>query len=236
MSVYAGPEIVNDGLALCLDATNTKSYPGTGTSWNDLSGNNRHFSWVSTPTYDVDENIPHFTTLGNRCVGPASNSFGIDNNSGYTIFLIMKQITLVSTSAFQFYQDGAGSVGRAIFAHATWSDNVVYFDQGGCCGSDTRTAVASGGSQTWNIWTFRRLTASSTRSIFKNGNVLITNTNAAATITPNSTAMDLGSSASYGGNSSTWNARLASFYVYNRGLSEAEIQQNFKALRGRFSI
>ena len=33
MSAYSGPEIVNDGLVLCLDAANFKSYPGTGTTY-----------------------------------------------------------------------------------------------------------------------------------------------------------------------------------------------------------
>jgi hypothetical protein len=201
------------------------------TIWTDLSGNGRNFTWVSSPSFTSGP-IPYFSTLGNRCTGPASNSFGINNTSGYTIFLIMMQNAVVATSAFKFY--GGGS--RGIFSHCTWSDNVVYFDQGGCCGSNTRTNVASGGAQTWNIWTFRRFTGSSTRSISKNGTTLITNTAAAADINLSSTAVDLGSSDEYGGNSSTWNARLGGFIVYNRGLSDDEITQNFNALRSRFSI
>ena len=39
-----GPNIVTDGLVLYLDAANPKSYPGTGTTWYDLSGNNNHFT------------------------------------------------------------------------------------------------------------------------------------------------------------------------------------------------
>ena len=39
MGVFAGPEINEDGLILVLDAGNTKSYPGSGTTWSDLSGN-----------------------------------------------------------------------------------------------------------------------------------------------------------------------------------------------------
>ena len=34
-----GPNVVTDGLVLYLDAGNTKSYPGTGTVWYDVSGN-----------------------------------------------------------------------------------------------------------------------------------------------------------------------------------------------------
>jgi hypothetical protein len=39
MGVYAGPDIVENGLVLALDAGNTKSYPGSGSTWTDLSGN-----------------------------------------------------------------------------------------------------------------------------------------------------------------------------------------------------
>jgi hypothetical protein len=38
MSYANGPRIVTDGLVCCLDAANRKSYPGSGTTWYDLSG------------------------------------------------------------------------------------------------------------------------------------------------------------------------------------------------------
>jgi len=40
---YATAPIVTDGLVLYLDAANLKSYPGSGTDWNDISGNNFNF-------------------------------------------------------------------------------------------------------------------------------------------------------------------------------------------------
>jgi len=233
MSIYGGPDIVTDGLVLHLDAANRKSYPGSGNTWYDISGNGRNFNWYSTPSF-TSGSIPYFSTLGNRCTGPASNSFGIDNTSGYTIFIVCMQNSLVSTSAFKFY--GSVPYNRGIFAHLTWGDNNIYFDQGGCCGSNTRTNVSSGGSQTWNIWTLRRFTNSSTRTISKNGITRQTNTNSAANINLNSTGVDVGSSDTYGGNSSTWNARLQCFTAYNRGLSDAEILNNCNAIKGRYGL
>jgi hypothetical protein len=226
--------IVTNGLVLHLDASIPESYPGSGTSWFDLSGNGRNFSWVSSPSVETEGSIKYFSTLGNRCDGPASNSFGINNTSGYTIFLISKQNSIVASSAFKFYSSVSG--GRGIFSHCTWSNDIVYFDQGGCCNADTRTDVASGGSQTWNIWTFRRFTNSSTRTISKNGTTLITNTATAADINLNSTGVNLGGSDETGGTSSAWNARLGGFIVYNRGLNDSEIQQNVNALRTRFGV
>ena len=42
MSVVAGPKVVTDGIILSLDAANTKSYPGSGSTWTDLSKENNH--------------------------------------------------------------------------------------------------------------------------------------------------------------------------------------------------
>jgi hypothetical protein len=38
---YAFGKIVTDGLVLVLDAADKNSYPGSGTTWRDMSGNNR---------------------------------------------------------------------------------------------------------------------------------------------------------------------------------------------------
>ncbi len=51
MSYSNGPRIVNDGLVLCLDAGNSKSYPGAGTTWTDLSGNNNNGTLTNGPTF-----------------------------------------------------------------------------------------------------------------------------------------------------------------------------------------
>ena len=40
-----------DGLVLCLDAANTRSYPGSGTTWADLSGNGNSGTLTNGPTY-----------------------------------------------------------------------------------------------------------------------------------------------------------------------------------------
>jgi hypothetical protein len=39
---FQAPAIISNGLVLYLDAGNPSSYPGGGTTWTDLSGNNNH--------------------------------------------------------------------------------------------------------------------------------------------------------------------------------------------------
>jgi hypothetical protein len=51
MATNYNPGIVTSGLVLCLDAGNTKSYPGSGTTWTDLSGNGNTGTLVNSPSY-----------------------------------------------------------------------------------------------------------------------------------------------------------------------------------------
>jgi hypothetical protein len=54
MSVFGGPNIIEDGLVLCLDAGNTKSYPGTGSTWTDLSRNGNNASAQGSLVFSTD--------------------------------------------------------------------------------------------------------------------------------------------------------------------------------------
>lgn len=53
MAFNYSPKIVKDGLVFYLDAANKKSYAGTGTSWNDLSGNNNTGTLTNGPTFNA---------------------------------------------------------------------------------------------------------------------------------------------------------------------------------------
>ncbi len=55
MSTIGGPEIVSDGLVFLLDAANTKSYPGSGTSITDVVGNVSG-DLINGPTFDSANN------------------------------------------------------------------------------------------------------------------------------------------------------------------------------------
>jgi len=54
MAFGRGPKIVKDNLVLMLDAANPKSYPGTDTTWTDLSGNSHTGTLVNGLTYSSD--------------------------------------------------------------------------------------------------------------------------------------------------------------------------------------
>jgi len=53
MGVGYNPRIVTDGLVLCLDAANKRSYPGSGTTWIDKVGGNDG-TLTNGPTFSGD--------------------------------------------------------------------------------------------------------------------------------------------------------------------------------------
>ena len=210
-------------LEVYLDARTTlQSYSGSGTSWMDVSGKSKNFTWDANPSY-VSGAAAYFNTNGRFASGPASNSVGITNTSGYTVMLLANVNSNVATGAFRFFStNGAdnSAAGRGIFSHHPWSDGNIYFDQGGCCDANTRTVAASGGANSWNLWTLRRQSGGSTRTITKNNSILTTNTNAAANINLSSQVIRINNTIDYG---ATWDAQIASFIVYSRDLSNLEI-------------
>lgn len=79
--MYVGPNIVRDGLVLALDAASSRSYPGSGTTWYDLSGNDFHFTLDGSGiSYGYSTDIPIFSLAD----GGATYSGVITNNTTCT--------------------------------------------------------------------------------------------------------------------------------------------------------
>ena len=62
MGLNHSPSIVTNGLTLYLDAGNPKSYPGSGTAWNDLSGQGKNFTWSASPSFVSAGALSYFNT------------------------------------------------------------------------------------------------------------------------------------------------------------------------------
>lgn len=74
MALAHNPKIVTDGLVLCLDAANPKSYPGSGTVWSDLSGNGNNGTLVNGVGYN--SNNGGYLTFDGSNDGGGSGNFG----------------------------------------------------------------------------------------------------------------------------------------------------------------
>ena len=245
--------LITSGLRVHLDAGNSSSYGGSGSTWSDISGNAYNFAWGSTPRFLTDSKRSWFETLNNQALGPASNGIGLSNISGYTIIMINRTgdsnnetpgFNTANNSGFKFHTTttATGVFSRGIFIHPAWNNGTtIYFDQGGCCGESQRMSVGnaqvsdlSSSIHTWTMWGYRSTVG--TRSIYRNGREIMGTTVGATDLNLSATAINLGSSDEYGGAASNWDGKLNLFLVYNRGLTDTEMFRLFKHYKTRLDV
>ena len=231
MSLAHSPKIVTDGLVLYLDANNKKSYSGTGSTWFDLSSGSRHYSIGANVAWNSNG---YFNFAGGICTGPASNTFGFSSTVEHTIFAFA---SVTGTNANEFFKWVAtptvGTETRAIQTHFPFG-NAFYYDVAGCCGTNQRIQSSTidddfttAGTRGY-MWRTRTNTTPN-RQFFINANSVVdSGVNTTATVNWNLTT-----SATIG---NAWYGNLYQFIVYNRALSDSEIQQNYNALRGRYGL
>ena len=222
-------EIPRDGLIIHLDAANLNSYPGSGNTWYDLSGNGYNFTWNSTPSFTSNGVSSYFSTLGNKATGPASNGVGITDTSGYSVITISYTTTSQTDSAFKMYSSNTN--GRGVFFHPGWSNYTIYFDQGGCCGADTRTAYGFSSTDFTNFRMWTLMSNVYTREIWMNDNKFIINTTQAATLGLLSTGIDFGGT----DEGMTWDAKLNTLLIYKRMLNPYEISEIYNTFKSRLT-
>jgi hypothetical protein len=219
--------IVTDGLVLNLDAGFTPSYPKNGTTWYDLSGNNRHYTLKNGTSWSNGSFI--LDGVDDFIEGPPSNSFDIVQD--HTIELVVKTTQIKQSVTFFWRSDN----NRAILTHTPWDDGRIYYDIGGCCGGSQRIDYSN--PNTLNnlmYYTYRtRSDVKPYRHIYQNGVAKVNSgNNENSTITFNSSPMIIGGE----GSSISYKGHIYMLRVYNRALSDSEILQNFNAQKGRFGL
>ena len=240
MGEAGGPRIPQSGMQLNLDASNSKSSPGSGTTWFDVSGNDRDFTWSSAPTYNTRPVVGGYQQPDSidaaTATGPASNSFGIDSSSGASFVFYCTNDSLTAKSAFKWYMgDGTGNDARGYFAHLPWNDGKIYFDTNGSTSTssgggrvNTSTNIGSHINFFW-VHVFTKSADGATMKIYRDGEEVASRTNAGACPTLSDDGARVGGDDAYTG----WDAKMGAFLCYNRELSANEVKQITAALRGR---
>jgi hypothetical protein len=232
MSATINPDIVTDGLVLCLDAGNSMSYPGSGNTWTDLSGNGNS------------------GTLGNH-IFTSDNKGSISFNGSSTTCLISASESLKLTTApltiiAWAYQDTSGY--RCIFAQYNNTtnykltkmlridlSNIIYYHG---INNGSFSSVSKTGNQL-NQWNYYSVTVSGTPTaayIQLGYNLDYTNLtfrNNLSTTPDLTTPVTIGSNGGYG---EDWDGNISTVMFYNRALSQNDLLQNYLATKGRYGL
>jgi hypothetical protein len=227
MGLGHGADTVRNGLVLHLDAANPKSYPGSGTTWHDLSG--------------VDNN------------GTLANSVGYStNNKGYMTFDGVDDYCDVGTSST--LKPSYITVSTWINFSAISSNNRVLSDwhQNGNNGDRWIFYTATSTQVQWYIHTtvggdvglpftvnlnqWYNLTGTfngSTTALYVNGELFLSTSKSGILVSGSSQSVRIGRQAESGG---SHNGSISHVKIYNRALPAVEVRQNFNAFRGRYGI
>jgi hypothetical protein len=223
MALSYNPKIITNGLVLCLDAANRDSYPGSGTLWNDLSGNRYNFSLVNSPTFSSSNSgILTFngTNQHSTVTGP---SIGTDD---YALELWARFTSLPSNGVL-FDSNSADNAGDGIMI--TYSGGNLYFRYRGSFTPFVSTASIT--ASTW--YHFAMVRNGSTVTAYINGSSIGTFSETARNLS--STRYTIGTYTVR--NNFYFPGNVSSLKVYKGvTLGQTEIQQNFNALRGRYGI
>ena len=107
MAAAAGPNVVKNGLVFALDAGNTQSYPGSGTTWTDLSGNNNTGTLTNGPTFSSDDGgYIDFDGTNDR-VETSSDMFSPNANFTFSVWIKLDTVDSQSTIISDFTNTGS---------------------------------------------------------------------------------------------------------------------------------
>ena len=229
MGFSRGPSIVKDGLVLALDAANQKSYPGSGTTWNDLSGNGNNGTLVNGPTFNSDN-------LG---------SIEFDGVDDYAEFP-PQPISWNSMYSFGAWVYLEGSGGRqTVFRRTTSSSNRnslminPTFVQFTTWNGSTYNSIIADIPNILNKWSFICCTQTNgtNRSLFLNG-LPIPFTSGGANLLGLSTSLNFFINTQDTGNGqSRLEGKISYTTLYiNKILTPEEILQNYNATKSRYGL
>jgi hypothetical protein len=216
----ASPSIITSGLVLNLDAGNAASYPGTGTTWTDLSGNGNNATLYNGAAYSsANGGVMVFDGINDY----AKTSAGIFNNSSFSYNGWFKFSSL--TGGIYEYQDNNN--GFRLVANSNGTMLFRLFFTNGSYSTEITSAQLTTGVYKYISLNFELGVGA---KIYIN-NTLIHTFN--TTYTPQyglSQFFSIGGGAWAGfGNYNSNNIQ-----VYNRSLTSTEVTQNFNAFKSRY--
>lgn len=281
MALSHSPQIVLDGLVLYIDQFNPKSYPGSGVTLYDLSGNNFHYNLFNGGTFVQNPIFNYTSSPSSRGYAPGYRQStgiwmdGTDDYIGSTFYSAISGLTQITVElCFGARQYPSNKVLASTYGNQTGNDGFAIL----CGGLQTTSPITiefrksstvrsfdytpnSGGSTglarlepmytpstELSMYGFNSVTArmwgvggTVYADISANGSTLTSTQSAALSgitsnnpfwIFRNPQGTTAGAAAPYG--SAGGAGTFAFCRVYNRLLSEAEIQQNYAAMKGRY--
>jgi hypothetical protein len=229
MSFNYSPKVVTNGLALCLDAANQRSYPGSGATWSDLTGNFRNSTLSNTPTYATGTLT--FSTASLQ-YGTISNIGSLSNWTAEAWVKFNSTTTNQVSSVVGNQYNGLSSLNFSIGTNnspSSYNICVGFYD-----GSWRNTTGFAPVVDTWYqiVGTYDGSTIRQYVNGVANGGTL----NYVGTPTSGGEIRLMRRWDNVVSAGNLFNGVLSIVRVYNKALSSAEVLQNYNATKTRFGL
>jgi hypothetical protein len=222
MAVFGGPNVIDNGLVLSLDAGNVKSYPGSGTIWYDKSGNNNNGTLTNGPTFSGGSIV--FDGVDDYVDTTFKASISIGNGNPFTISAFFKTGKIAQQMLV-----GCPDTPRLYIEVFNRSGVLVsHWGIGNNNNSSTSTAIINI-NQIYNyVTTYDGNIAKG----YLNG--VLTDTDTIGSQSYNTNFLQIGKWIS--GAPLYLSGSIYTTQIYNRVLTAQEVLQNYNATKSRFNI
>ena len=224
MANLYGPRIVTDGLVLHLDAANRKSYPLSGDTWYDLSGNGNN----ATRYNDATHSNNYFTFDGTDDFFVVPNNASVTLNGSYLTLSAWVNVNSFGTSEAFLHKDLAYTI-------AFYGDKkITYADKSNWSYSN----FGFHGNFVENTWYHITAVKNGTNvTIYSNAGIVISKTFGSAMTDTNARNLFIGAYGLDGTNTGNdFDGKISNAQIYNKALTANEVLQNYNALKGRFGL
>jgi len=235
MGVGYNPRIVTDGLVLCLDAANKRSYPGSGTTWYDKVGGNDG-TLTNGPTFSSDNGGGIVFDGSNDHVAANDSDLLSFTNAKFSLEVYFKYVNKTNRyntlagkrdygatqREYNFFVDEAVSTPTVQFIiSSNLTANWTYVITPAIQKNRWYHAVATSNAGVGRVYLDGQLSAGNAymNSVTTNGN----------------SPFSIGNSYNSGSPTQFLNGSISLTRVYNRALSAKEILQNYEATKGRYA-
>lgn len=227
MGCSSGPDIIQDGLVLCLDAGSKRSYPGTGTTWSDLSGNGNNASLLNTPSFDTEN----------------SGGIGFDSSNNYALVSQNFQPARFTLGGWINVFGTLGGLQGFLSNRDMGGDNIGFVIEGDSATSFSiyiriSNSWASLGNipitynqPTYLLWSYDE----SSIKAYKDGELYSSKSQTGSVQYSNSNDFYIAAQKQGASIVRPIYARIHSVSLYNRALTADEVRQNYLATKERYA-
>lgn len=218
-----GPNVVR-GNKLALDASNATSYPGSGSTWYDLSGNGSNITLYNSPTYNAGGWLQFNGT--NQYGDSTSSNLNISGNSfSLEMWINLASGSYIPVSKSPLYSNINDSNNYVCW----WTPSSYAFTSWNTSGLSNYNIFSAGSSTPINTWYQWIITYDGSAMKFYNNGTLLSTTTSGGPYSLFSTGAPfrLGHPLDIGGSYTFINGKIGVVNLWNSVISSADIAKNY---------